>query len=87
MNRCTDCAPYHRCEGRNCTNQNCADYYDSEECSVKYCRVCENEYCNGCRLEIVKKYGAGECCSGCVGDVVPLLLQQVEDMAKPVWVM
>jgi len=83
MNRCTDCAPYHRCEGRNCTNQNCADCYDSEEYSVKYCRECENEYCNGCRLEIVKKYGAGECCSGCAGDVVvPHLLQQVEEMAK-----
>ena len=30
----------------------------------------------------MKKYGADECCSGCVGDVVPLLLQQVDEMAK-----
>ena len=28
------------------------------------------------------KTGADECCSGCVSDVVPLLLQQFEEMAE-----
>ena len=69
--RCTDCLDYHYCKGRNRINQNCADCYSEEYSSVKYCRECQ--------------HGAGECCGGCVGDVVPLLLQQVEDMAKPVW--
>ena len=88
--RCTDCASFYRCGGRDCTNQNCEECYNGNEySSVKYCGECENEYCNGCSLKHVKTYGADECCSGCVGNVVPLLLQQntklskeVEEMAK-----
>jgi len=74
--RCMDCSPHWDCS--RCWKSNCDDCAD--EHNVQWCEVCEDEYCNDCRLE---DYNNGELdCKGCRGLLLPRIMHEKEALSR-----
>eukprot|EP00984_Skeletonema_dohrnii_P026276 scaffold15598_cov144-Skeletonema_dohrnii-CCMP3373.AAC.3 len=74
--RCVDCMLHWDCS--RCGKSNCDDCAD--EHNVQWCEVCEDEYCNDCRLE---DYNNGELdCKGCRGLLLPRIMHEKEALSR-----
>jgi len=74
--RCLDCVPHWDCS--RCRKSNCDEC--AHEHNVQWCEVCEDEYCNDCRL---KDYNNGELdCKGCRGLILPRIMHENEALSR-----
>jgi len=74
--RCMDCVPHWDCS--RCWKSNCDEC--AHEHNVQWCEVCEDEYCNDCRLE---DYNNGELdCKGCRGLLLPRIMHEKEALNR-----